>query len=159
MTERIEPHDARGFARLVAAVHARLERAERDALEEVDLTPPLFRLLDGIARGGPTGPADAARQLAARPAAITGWAKALRTRGLLEPPGDGGAARRAPLRLTPEGERVHLCAAERVRRGQTRVLAAVDPHLQADLAQALARISEAGEEGEEDAARSGGDRR
>ena len=45
-----EPHDARAFARLIADAQRAFALAEREALEPFGITPPVFGLLDVIAR-------------------------------------------------------------------------------------------------------------
>ena len=56
-----EPHDARAFARLIADAQRAFALAEREALEPFGITPPVFGLLDVIARSPGISPAATAK--------------------------------------------------------------------------------------------------
>ena len=138
--ERPEPHDARALARLVARLHARLGEAEREALAPLGLTPAAFRLLESLVREGPGEPTVVARRLALSQPALTASINALVGAGLVERgrvPGDG---RRARLDVTAAGAYRYELAGDEVRRAQTRLVARIDPGLQAALLRALSAI-------------------
>jgi len=141
MTEtRVEPHDVRGLARLLAEAEASFRGVEAEALAELDLRPWMLRVLDHLARVGPRSPSQVASDLAVAQPTVSGWIHELTTRGLLERVGVEGDGRRATLRLTGEGTQIRATAADRVRRRQLRLASALDPVAQAELVATLERV-------------------
>jgi DNA-binding MarR family transcriptional regulator len=139
-----EPHDARAFARLITEAQRTFANAEREVLAPFGLTPPVFGLLDVIARRDGLSPADAADALAVTRPTVTGWLKQLRELGLVSREAVEDR-RRARLTITADGRLVHESGTDQVRRRYVRLLArAIDPSEQADLMDALSRIAAAG---------------
>jgi DNA-binding MarR family transcriptional regulator len=140
-----EPHDARAFARLIADAQRAFATAERDALEPFGITPPVFGLLDVIARHPGISPAAAAEELGVTRPTVTGWLNGLRELGLVARGESARDGRKASLTLTEDGGTVYRAAVDVIRRRHTRLLAsAIDPTQQADLMDALYRVSQAG---------------
>jgi len=137
----VEPHDVRALARALTRAARRLEGVERVALADLGLTPATFRLLEHLARHGATSPSEAARALEVRQPTITGWLNALHAAGLLERVAVDDDGRRVSLRLTSAGRELHGHAGDLVRRRQSRVVAALDPVMQADLVASLERLN------------------
>ena len=74
MTEpRVEPHDVRGLARLLAAAEASFRDVEAEALAELDLRPWMLRVLDHLARVGPRSPSQVATDLEVAQPTVSGW--------------------------------------------------------------------------------------
>ncbi|MDX6377974.1 MAG: MarR family transcriptional regulator, lower aerobic nicotinate degradation pathway regulator [Gaiellaceae bacterium] len=140
-----EPHDARAFARLIADAQRAFALAEREALDPFGITPPVFGLLDVIARNAGISPAGAAEELGVTRPTVTGWLNGLRELGLVARGESDRDGRKARLTLTDDGRTVHQAAVDVIRRKHTRLLAsAVDPTQQAGLMDALYRVSQAG---------------
>lgn len=90
-----EPRDARAFARLIADAQRAFALAEREALEPFGITPPVFGLLDVIARTAGISPAGAAAELGVTRPTVTGWLNGLRELGLISRGEDRDGERRA----------------------------------------------------------------
>lgn len=97
--------------RSVGKIHRVLEHAIKSATSRFDLTVAQFKLLEAVASGRATSPAECGREINLTSSGMTHVLDALESRGLLSRGRDGADRRFISIQLLPDGEVLYQQAA------------------------------------------------